>query len=127
VRVTKDKRFIISHDEDLSAATTLHGEVKDKNLSEFNNALIVKSAAIPENKTTAQESYIAAPMRSLYDVLYHFIDDPRLKTFVVDIKPDTDENIIAAATHDFTDLTEEQQKKILFLTREESTAKILKR
>ncbi len=126
VRVTKDKRFIISHDEDLSAATTLHGEVKDKNLSEFNNALIVKSAAIPENKTTAQESYIAAPMRSLYDVLYHFIDDPRLKTFVVDIKPDTDENIIAAATHDFTDLTEEQQKKILFLTREESTAKILK-
>lgn len=126
VRVTKDKRFIISHDEDLSVATTLHGEVKDKNLSEFNNALIVKSAAIPENKTTAEESYIAAPMRSLYDILYHFIDDPRLKTFVVDIKPDTDENIIAAARHDFTDLTEEQQKKILFLTREESTAKILK-
>ncbi|MCK5342380.1 MAG: hypothetical protein KAR20_03200, partial [Candidatus Heimdallarchaeota archaeon] len=126
VRVTKDKRFIISHDEDLSAATTLHGEVKDKNLSEFNNALIVKSAAIPENKTTAEESYIAAPMRSLYDVLYHFIDDPRLKAFVVDIKPDTDKNIIAAARHDFTDLTEEQQKKILFLTREESIAKILK-
>lgn len=127
VRVTKDKRFVISHDEDLSAATTLRGEVKNKNLSDFDNALIIKSAAIPENKTTAKEAYIAAPMRSLHDVFYHFIDDPRLKTFVVDIKPDTDENIYTAAMHDFQGLSEERQKKVLFLTRNESTAKILKK
>ena len=126
VRVTKDKRFMISHDEDLGAATTLRGEVKDKYLSDFNNALVIKSAAIPENRSTAKEAYIAAPMKPLYDVFYHFIDDPRLKTFVVDIKPDTDENINIAAKHDFAELSEDRQKKILFLTREESTAKILK-
>jgi glycerophosphoryl diester phosphodiesterase len=126
VRVTKDKRFMISHDEDLSAATTMRGEVKDKNLSEFENALVIKSAAIPENKSTAKEAFIAAPMKSLYKVFYHFIDDPRLKTFVVDVKPDTDENIYAAAKHDFEGLSIERQKKILFLTRNESTAIILK-
>jgi glycerophosphoryl diester phosphodiesterase len=126
VRVTKDKRFIISHDEDLSAATTLHGYVKDKNLSELENALVIKSAFIPEKKETAYEAFIAAPIRSLYDVLYHFIDDPRLEKMVVDIKPDTDENLLAAARHDFEGLTEEQQKKILFLTRTESSAKLLK-
>ena len=126
VRVTKDKRFIISHDEDLSAATTLHGFVKDKNLAEFENALVIKSAFIPEKKETAYEAYIAAPMKPLYDVLYHYIDDPRLQKMVVDIKPDTDENIYLAAKHDFEGLNEDQQKKILFLTREESTAKRLK-
>jgi glycerophosphoryl diester phosphodiesterase len=125
VRVTKDKRFIISHDEDLSAATTLHGYVKDKNISDFENALVIKSAFIPEKKATAFEAFIAAPMSPLYDVLYEFIDDPRLQKIVVDIKPDTDENIYTAAKHDFEKFTEEQQKKILFLTRTESSAKLL--
>lgn len=126
VRVTKDKRFIISHDEDLSVATTLHGFVKDKNLAEFKNALVIKSAIIPESKATAYEAYIAAPMKSLYDVLFHYIDDPRLQKIVIDIKPDTDDNIYQAAKHDFEGLNEEQQKKILFLTRCESTAKLLR-
>ena len=49
-----------------------------------------------------------------------------LYAFVVDIKPDTDENIYAAAKHDFEGLSIERQKKVLFLTREESTAKLLK-
>ena len=125
VRVTKDKRFIISHDEDLTAATTLHGYVYDKNLSDFQNGLVIKSAFVPEKKTTAYEAYIAAPIEPLYDVLYRFINDPRLQKIVVDIKPNTDENIYAAAKHDFEGLTEEQQKKILFLTRTESSAKLL--
>jgi len=126
VRVTKDKRFIVSHDEDLSAATTMRGFVKDKNLSEFKNALVIKSAYIPESKATAYEAFIATPMNSLEDVLKHFIDDPRLDKMVVDIKPDTDENIYLAAKHDFEGLNTEQQQKILFLTREESTAELLR-
>jgi hypothetical protein len=62
----------------------------------------------------------------LEDVLKHFIDDPRLDKMVVDIKPDTDENIYLAAKHDFEGLNTEQQQKILFLTREESTAELLR-
>jgi hypothetical protein len=44
----------------------------------------------------------------------------------VGIKPDTDENIYAAAKHDFEELTEVQQKKILFFARNESITKLLK-
>jgi len=126
VRITKDNQFVISHDEDLNVSTTVRGEVKEKNLSEFENILVVRSAAIPENKSTAKQAYIAAPIISLDRVVKHFIDDPRLKTIVVDIKPDTDERIVTAAKKVFEGITIEQQKKILFLTREESVAKLLK-
>ena len=126
VHVTKDNRFIVSHDEDLSVATTARGLVEDKNLADFENALVVKSAAIPENKSTAKEAFIAAPIVSLQKVLEIFIDDPRLQTLVVDIKPDSQERIIKAARYDFKNFTKEQQKKILFLTREQNTAKLLR-
>jgi glycerophosphoryl diester phosphodiesterase len=127
VRITKDNRFVVSHDEDLNCATTARGYVKEKNLDEFENALVVKSTAIPEKRSTAKEAYIAAPIVSLEKVVKLFINDERLETMVVDIKPDTDERIYIAAKHDFGNLTPEQQKKILFLTREEASAKQLRK
>ena len=126
VRVTQDKKFVVSHDEDLSAATTSHGFVKDKPLSALMSTVVIKSAFVPENKSTAHEAYIAAPMSSLKEVLDRFIDDPRLQTMVVDVKPDIDENLRAAATPDFTGLTEIEQKKILFLVRNENAAGIFR-
>ncbi len=127
VRITKDNRFVVSHDENLSVSTTAIGLVGEKNLSEIENALVVKSAAIPENRATAEEAYIAAPIVSLKKVLDLFINNNRLKKIVIDIKPDTDERIAKAAEHDFKNFTKEQQQKILFLTREESSAKVLRK
>ena len=46
---------------------------------------------------------------------------------MVDIKPDTDKRIYEAAKHDFKNFTKQQQKKILFLTREEKSAKLLRK
>jgi len=126
VRVTKDKRFIVSHDEDVSVSTTVKGYVEDINLDEFKNVLVVKSAFIPEKKSTAKNAFIAAPIPSLKEVLDTYLVDPRLRTIVVDIKPDTDENIITAATNDFIDINPALHKKILFLTRSPGTAKGLK-
>ncbi len=126
VHITKDNFFVVSHDENLSVSTTAIGLVEDKNLDEFENALVVKSAAIPENRSTAKEAYIAAPIVSLQKVIDIFIDDPRLQTLVVDIKPDTDERIYVAAKHNFKNFTKKQQQKILFLTREEKAAKLLR-
>ncbi len=126
VRLTKDKRFMVSHDEDLRVATTVRGSVAEKNLEEFKNILVVQSAPIPEKRSSARPAYIAAPMASLKEVLDEFLDDKRLHTIVVDIKPDVDEDILSAAAHDFTGLTDEQQKKILFLTRSETVARGLK-
>ena len=126
VRVTKDKRFIVSHDEDVSVSTTIKGYVEDINLAEFKDVLVVKSAFIPEKKSTAKNAFIAAPIPSLKQVLDTYLADPRLQTIVVDIKPDTDENIITAATNDFKDIDPALHKKLLFLTRSPSTAKGLR-
>ena len=126
IRITRDKRFVVSHDEDLSAATTSHGFVKDKSLFELTNTLVLKSAFVPENKATASEAFIAAPMKPLKDVLDLFLDDPRLQTMVIDVKPDSDENIRTAAKPDLGGLTADQQRKILFLVRTEGAARVFK-
>jgi hypothetical protein len=68
VRVTKDKRFIVSHDRDVSVSTTIKGYVEDLNLAEFKDVLVVKSAFIPEKKRTAENAFIAAPIPSLKQV-----------------------------------------------------------
>jgi len=127
VRITKDNRFIISHDENLNVATTIKGVVADKNLSDFHDVLVVKSAAIPEKKSTAKQAFIAALMPDLKTIIDRFLPDPRLKTIAVDIKPDTDEKIINAVKYDFEDLSEKSQRKILFLTRSPSAAKGIKK
>ncbi len=126
VRLTKDKRFLVSHDEDLSVATTIRGSVADKNLDEFKNILVVQSAPIPEKKSSARPAYIAAPIPTMKEVLDEFLEDERLKTIVVDIKPDKDEDIISAAKFVFTDLPQKYQSKILFLTRSQGVARGLR-
>jgi glycerophosphoryl diester phosphodiesterase len=127
VRITRDLRFLVSHDENLNVATTTRGYVHEKNLEELKDVLVLKSAFIPEKKSTAANAYIAAPIVSLKDVLDRYLDDPRVKTIVVDIKPDTDENIITAATYDFNSIDTEYQQKILFLTRSAGSAAGLKK
>jgi glycerophosphoryl diester phosphodiesterase len=125
VRVTKDKRFLVSHDQDVSVSTTVKGYVEEKNIDEFTDVLVVKSAFIPEKKSTAKNAFIAAPIPTLKQVLDTYLADPRLKTIVVDIKPDTEENILTAAKNDFEGFDDSLHKKILFLTRSASTAKDL--
>jgi len=127
VRVTKDKRFIVSHDENLNVTTTIRGKVKEKNLKDFEGILVVQSTTIPENKSTAKPAFIAAPIPPLYEVLSTFLEDERLKTVVVDIKPDTKENILTAAKADFSDIDGNLQKKILFLTRSSDVAEGLRK
>ncbi len=126
VHITKDNRFVVSHDENLTVSTTSRGFIEDKNLAEIENSLVIKSAAIPENHATATEAFIAAPLVSLKKVLDTYLQDPRLKTIVIDIKPDTKERIYQATKHDFANLSKKLQQKILFLTRNTETAEKLR-
>jgi hypothetical protein len=87
---------------------------------------VVKSAFIPEKKSTAKNAFIAAPIPPLKQVLDTYLNDSRLKTIVIDIKPDTDENILMAAKNDFEGIDDSLHHKILFLTRSASIAKGLR-
>ncbi|UCH65640.1 MAG: hypothetical protein JSW63_00460, partial [Ignavibacterium sp.] len=126
VRVTKDKRFILSHDEDLGVISRVKRTVKTMNLDEMRGITVTGSTTIPEMQVFSANALIAATLPSLEEVLDKFIDDPRVKTITVDIKPDPEEDILLAAEYDFKDMSEENQNKILFLTRTEKVAKGLK-
>jgi glycerophosphoryl diester phosphodiesterase len=119
VRVTKDKRFILSHDEDLAVISKVKNTVKTMNLDEMRGITVTGSTTIPEMQMLSANALIAAQLPSLEEVLQKYLNDPRLKTITVDIKPDSAINIITAARNDFKEMNEENQKKILFLTRDE--------
>jgi hypothetical protein len=122
VRVTKDKRFILSHDEDLGVISKVKNTVKTMNLDEMRGLTVTGSTTIPEMRVFSANALIAATLPSLEEVIEMFIDDPRLKTIVVDIKPDPDDDILLAAEYDFSGMSEKNQQKILFLTRTEKVA-----
>jgi glycerophosphoryl diester phosphodiesterase len=126
VRVTKDKRFILSHDEDMGVISKVKKTVKTMNLDEMRGITVTGSTTIPEMKVASANALIAATLPSLEEILDKYINDPRVKTIVVDIKPDPDDDILLAAEYDFKSMSEENQKKILFLTRTEKVAKGLK-
>ena len=122
VRVTKDKRFILSHDVDLGVISNVNDDVNTMNLDEIVGILVTASTTIPERRIASANALIAANLLSLKQVLDKYIDDPRLKNITVDIKPDPDDDILLAAEYDFKGMSEENQKKILFLTRTEKVA-----
>jgi glycerophosphoryl diester phosphodiesterase len=126
VRVTKDKKFILSHDEDLGVISKVKNTVKTMNLDEMRGITVTGSTTIPEMQVFSANALIAATLPSLEEVLEKYLNDPRLKTITVDIKPDSAINIITAARNDFNEMNEENQKKILFLTRDEDVAKGLR-
>jgi hypothetical protein len=88
---------------------------------------VLRSTFIPEFRPSAANAYIAAPLPSLEEVMKRFLKDIRTETIVVDIKPDSDKNILAAAKNDFSGLSREEQKKLIFLTRSEGVAAGLKK
>jgi len=122
VRVTKDKRFILSHDVDLGVISSVNSNVNTMNLDELVGILVTGSTTIPERRIASANALIAAKLLSLNQVLDKYIDDPRLKNITVDIKPDPEDDILLAAEYDFKEMSEENQKKILFLTRTEKVA-----
>ena len=126
VRVTKDKRFILSHDVDLGVISNVNSNVNTMNLDELVGITVTGSTTIPERRIASANALIAANLISLKQVLDKYIDDPRLKNITVDIKPDPEDDILLAAEYDFKGMSEENQKKILFLTRTQKVAKGLR-
>jgi glycerophosphoryl diester phosphodiesterase len=126
VRVTKDLRWVISHDEDLGVTTLSSGLVKEKTLAEARQCTVVASTTIPEVASSAIDAPLASRLPALEEVLERFLPDPRLRLILVDVKPDSEERIRAAAKADFDGMTEEHQRKIMFLVRTEETARVLR-
>jgi glycerophosphoryl diester phosphodiesterase len=119
VHVTRDRKFVVSHDEALRVATDGKGQIRERSLKELKRLTVLRSTRIPEMKASATTAYIAAPLPGLKEVLARFLPDERVERIVIDVKPDSDENLLAAAREAFTGTSEPDQGKLIFLTRSE--------
>ncbi|MHC4134770.1 MAG: glycerophosphodiester phosphodiesterase [Planctomycetota bacterium] len=120
VRVTKDRRFVVAHDEDLGVSTDREGRVGEKTLAELRGTTVLLSPRLPETKASSSHAYVAAPMPDLREVFDRFLKDPRVARIVVDVKPDTDERLLAAARHALTGRTGIDHEKLIFLSRSQA-------
>ncbi|MGB6032536.1 MAG: hypothetical protein WBH55_06845, partial [Bacteroidota bacterium] len=98
----------------------------EKTLAEARQCTIVASTTIPEIASSAIDAPVVAPLTSMEEVLKRFLPDSRLRMILVDVKPDSEERIRAAARPDFSGMSEEHQRKITFLVRTEETARVLR-
>jgi|GEM_PF-4649616 len=94
LRVTRDGKFIVSHDESLKVATSCTGKVSEHTLEELKRCQVLKSTVLPE--LTARLAPNSAPMPSLDDVFDRFLTDPRQPILQLDVKPNTDATLDGA-------------------------------
>ena len=108
LRVTKDGKFAVSHDQELSAATTLSGKVSERTLEELREACVVGTPSIPEQGFSVVRPWLCAPLPGLKEVLERFLGDERVRNILLDVKPDTDDRLAAALADTLSGFTGEK-------------------
>jgi glycerophosphoryl diester phosphodiesterase len=94
VRVSKDGRFIVSHDENIGVATSCPGYVHEKTIAELEDCYVNASTLIPE--VVAIPTPTKVKMVTLERVFAEFADDPRFEHMVVDVKINSDDHLVNA-------------------------------
>ena len=111
LRVTSDQEFLVSHDENLKIATDCNAKVHEKTLTDLLSCNVVASTLIPEFSAISAPTQVK--IASLRQVFELFLSNTSLEHMVLDIKPDTDENLVSAyrkAIGDFLNHPEFLQK-----------------
>lgn len=127
VRVTKDKKFVASHDENLAVATDCTGRVSERTLEELRDCMVLGSPILPEAGLTVVKAFIAARLPSLKEVLQRFLSDERLRLIVIDVKPASDADILEAASDALAGIDDARLlAKLMFATRSEGAIASLK-
>lgn len=127
LRITRDKKWVVSHDQDISVATDGEGLVCERTLEELEACTVLYSPLIPERSLTAVGAYIAAPMCGFKETLRQFLHDDRAEAIVVDIKPDTVDNIRHAAADALAPFSGSPDlDKLLFVAHDEESLLALK-
>ncbi len=116
VHVTQDGHFVVSHDESLDVATDGKGKVRDRTLASLRGLTVRSSALMPEVSLSAVKAYLTAPLPGLREVLDRFLPEPRVTFIAIDIKPDSDERIVAAARKALENVPVHLLGKLIFIS-----------
>lgn len=117
LRLTRDGKFAVSHDEDLSVATDLEGKVCERTLDEIRRGLVLGSPVMPEAGLTVIKAYFAAPVPGLREVLERFLPDERVRFIVLDVKPDDPGRIRAGMAEALDGFRTDLLDKLIFAVR----------
>ena len=120
VQMTKDRKFVVSHDNKLSVSTDCTGYVSDRTLDEVMGCNVRFTGFLPEKKWFHSKATISSTIPSLAQVWNQFLPDSRLKHLTVDVKPGNIEDQVEAFSNLLAEVPLEQQKKLIFLIRDEA-------
>jgi glycerophosphoryl diester phosphodiesterase len=119
VQLTRDKKFVVSHDEDLSVSSDCSGKVINNRLVDLARCKIQYTPLLPEEKILRSPAEVPQSMSTLSDIFQTYLTDPRVKNLVVDVKPgDSIDDQIAAFDELLSQYSEIEQAKIIFLIRD---------
>lgn len=132
VWLSKDNKAMISHDNNLRAATNCKGKISEKTAQEIqDNCKAERSSLIPEKRIFSKKSKEKAPIPTLKEVLERYKNDPRAEQIVVDIKPiPGGKALIDAFKEAFPEGTEAQrvafEQRITFISQAPSDVLMIK-
>ena len=126
VRITKDQKYIAFHDSRLALDSTCRGKVSSWLLEDLEkNCSLDHTTVIPN--FIGKKAKKISPMDSLKSILEETLPDPRLKTLAIDIKPSSDEDIVAGIQDALQNIHDEALlKKIIFISRTDTSLTQLK-
>jgi glycerophosphoryl diester phosphodiesterase len=94
VRLTRDGKAAVAHDDNVGIATNCKGKVGDYDLEALQKCQVTKSTLVPE--VLAIKAKKSALLPSLAAVFGRFLPDSRVQTIVVDLKPAPTDQLLAA-------------------------------
>lgn len=132
VWLSKDKKAMVSHDNNLRAATDCKGKIGEKTAEEIQRDCIAKrSSVIPEKRLFSKKSENHATIPTLKEVLEKYKSDPRAEQIIVDIKPiPGGRDLIEAFKEAFPQGTPDElkalQKRITFISQAPTDVLLIK-
>lgn len=121
LRLTKDKKFVISHGDNLQEGTNCRGQIKNKTYEDLKqNCRMDRSDFRHRSKNTDEIS-------NLKDVINRYLDNPRAKKIYVDLKPCIGPDAVTALRESFAGVDMAQiASKFIFEIDDLPTQAILK-
>ena len=88
LRLTKDLRWMISHDDKLAVATSCEsGRVAYSTFAQLQKCRVEASAVFPEAKFFRSFAPVDQPMWTPTQLIAEFAGDPRVEKIILDVKP----------------------------------------
>ena len=118
IQLSKDKKFIVSHDQNLEISTDCQGKISEMLAPDILKCSVKFTGLLPESTFLQSPAKIESRVPSLQAVFNTYLTDSRVKKITLDTKPGDIDAQIEAFYALLSPLSEQLQSKIIFLIRD---------